>query len=238
MKKICYLIFLIQTFTFSFHSSAQGKPLTTLKVGVVNYPPYFEFNNASEISGTGVEKIRTLLGPEVKIRWLEVPLGRGELALTKGHIDLYLAYTNDTSKYPNLSFADTPYLSLQPQLCGKELTALSETFSELEGKMIISPSASQMIDRVKGLKGVLMKVDYGDDYISKCLKLIKLGRAQYFFSPTSHFVAKFIKDHPDYNCVSIGPSYDAYIAVSKTGPHLMRLKNLPLHQSKNTQQVK
>ncbi len=242
MKTTLKLIILITTLIFFLHTHSRDNSkqyskeskIQTVKIGAMDYPPYFDFQEGNQVTGIGIERVSKLFGPEVKIRWVEVPLVRGELALTQGHIDFYAAYTNDTNKYSRLAFTETPYMTLRPQLCGKNLNSLSDDFNELNGKTILTPSSSDMIERVEGLKGNRMKVDEGNDYVSKCLKLIKLGRANYFFTATDHFVSKFKSENKDFNCVSVGPSFDVYLSTLEDGPHLSTLKSLPNKQTKNS----
>lgn len=236
MRRRLNLIILIQLIlSLSTWGQETNAPL---KVGAINYPPYFEFKKKGAATGIGVDKITELLGPEQKIVWVEVPLNRGDLALSKGHIDLYSAFTRDLNAHPSLSFAQDPYLSLSPQICGHALSPISDDYHELNGKTIISPGPSHMIDRIKGLKVHHMKVSYGDDYISKCMKLIKFDRAQYFFSPTDHFVEQFKKEYPEYKCTGLGPRFDAYLSAKKDGAFVAKLKTLPMRQSKLSTEIK
>lgn len=238
MKTALKLIILITTLIFFLqtHSrdSSKDSNIKIVKIGAMDYPPYFDFQENNQVTGIGIERVKKLFGPKVEIRWVEVPLVRGELALTQGHIDFYAAYTNDTNKYSRLAFTERPYMTLRPQICGKDLSSLSDNFEELNGKTILTPSSSDMIERVEGLKGNQMKVDEGNDYVSKCLKLIKLGRANYFFTATDHFVSKFKEENKEFNCVSIGPSFDVYLSTLEDGPHYSTLKKLPFKQAENS----
>ncbi len=215
-------------------SLAQAQTPVTLKIGALNYPPYFEISGTGQAKGIGVEVIESLYSPDFKLFWVDVPLNRGMMAIEQGHIDIYTAYTNDLKKYPKLQFATSPYLTLSPQLCGKGEINFSESYSELDGKTIVAPAPSKMIDRISTHKAKIMRVSYGQDYVAKSTKLIALKRADYFFAPTDHFVADFLKSNPDFKCGPFGPSYRAYLSAKKEGAFAKHLKEVPMRQAKNT----
>ena len=222
-------MFFILLLSLAIHSQNTEKPV--LKIGAISYPPFFNFQKDSAVTGIGVDRVEKILGKIFKLEWREVPISRGEIALNTDLIDIYTAHSIVGTNRRKISYSKMPYIILHPQVCGTNTQPFSEDLHELKGKSILYPNGSHMIDRFKNLNIKVMPIDYSINYIDKGIKLLKLKRSDYFFCPTDHFLKDLSENHPEIICHGIGENFNAYITAKLGSEYISKIDELMEQQA-------
>lgn len=232
------LFSLIIFFLFSFSSSAQDslpiglnkKTKETLRVGIINLPPFFIFDskNPQKVAGLAVEKIKSILENDFEIQWQHIPMGRGGYALQKGIIDIFTGYAASDSKRKGIDQSERPYYIIKPEICGRSLESYSDkTLKDLplsftKNKRLIFPVGSRVLPMITDKKINITRFEYSESYIQRSLRMIELNRADFFLIPTRTGFEKFNK----VSCISLEGEMFTYLSFKKGSDLLPRVNKL------------
>lgn len=207
MKNYSVVLFLLLlSFLVNAQNNQTGKTIT---VGAVHYPPYYDFlsdNNSDKVRPSGflaahVEKSLEKHGFTVK--WQRIPLARGERALKKGIIQVYGSFAPGPGDKADVVYSPNRLIRMQPVVCGFKKGLYNEkvvTDADIKGSEVLYPRGAFIHPKLTALKMKIQRLDYSGDYITRAMKMIKKGRAQYFILPESFRVRPYLKKHSHLQC--------------------------------------
>ncbi|MEC9282724.1 MAG: transporter substrate-binding domain-containing protein [Bdellovibrionota bacterium] len=209
--KLCihFLLF----FVLSNQLSANEKK--TIRLGVVNYPPYYDFSDPKKPKGIVLGLISDFLGKTYILEWEEIPLSRAAEALNSNLIDIYLGFRKTAEREKLLSYSKKPYLQAQPHLCGnKKAIQILKKEDKLTGSIVI-PSKAKVPKRL--LEHETLAIDYSN-YIQRGLSLLKSKRVSMVMVPEKFMTHIYLNNSEQVECTSFGDPVLMYLVFKKYNP--------------------
>jgi len=208
-------VYLVAFSLYSFTVSAQS-----LKVGLIDYPPHINFDEALNKSPL-YQYVNTVLLPlDLHVEFIKLPRKRATLELMKGNIDLLLPSSTSLENKTKKKLSSSIFQSV-PGLCFKKesfIPILSAThrFDDLTIGVHINSSV------VAGLKDSEAQLVYigGDNATKRGMEMTKKGRIDAFYhpSPINVYHRKSLI-YKEIACSYFhGYSTPVYIAVADTLP--------------------
>ena len=155
---------------------------TTLKVGLVEYPPHLDFKNTLNKSKLFQYTNAVFNKHGLKVEFIKFPYRRGLLELKKSNIDLLLPYDNIDKSVKVLS---NPLFYSVPGLCFKKekFIPILSALHRLKGLKIAVPPGVPVINVLKYSEAILVDMQ-GSDIINRGIALTQVGRIDAFYHPS------------------------------------------------------
>ena len=207
--------FILFFLTISFWAQLNANEKKSIRLGVVNYPPYYDFSVPQKPKGIVLDAISEILSKSYNVQWEEIPISRASESLLRNVIDIYLGFRKTPDREEILSFSKTPYIQAQPHLCGdKKAIEVLKKEDKLTGSIVV-PRKAKVPARL--LKHETLSIDYSN-YIQRGLALLNSKRASMVMVPERFMTQLFLKNNQELGCTSFGDPISMYFAYKKYNP--------------------
>jgi hypothetical protein len=186
----------------------------TIKVGVVDYPPHVNFNEALNKSPLIKYMNNISLPSNHSFTYIKLPRLRASVELEEGRVDILMPIPVVKNTMMTIS---SPLFHATPGLCFKKenfIPILSATH-RFESLMIGFPANSSIVSALEN-SGALLIPLMGENAVNRGIELTQRGRFDAFYHPSP--VQVYHRNTPGYKEVACsyfhGYSTPVYIAVA------------------------
>jgi ABC-type amino acid transport substrate-binding protein len=186
---------------FAFTLQAKAEELKELKVGVIEYPPFFVFPENAKPHGALLDFLNEKLSRKYRVEWMSIPLSRGDYSLQNDIVDVYLGFRKTDERKLGMDFGDKNLFELQPFVCGnKKNISFYKKRDRLFGNIVL-PLKAKVPPELQKLESI--KIEY-KNYLDRAMAMIKNNRADLLLAPEIFAKENVLIKDDSLDCAAVG----------------------------------